>query len=209
MRPRLACSAGTGRLSAAAPVLPQIHLADHVSIEDFETSETSATTIPHLGGFDAIAHYHGGQGKRVHDFKIGGDFRWRRRGEEIVRSVRSTFRERTGQPVLSWWSATQDETRLIVNAADREKIRVQARRGNAIVFDERVREPRSRAHLALDAFLAARTQAMEAEASGQATQRPSWSGIELFELLPGGPIGDPPPRPFASAPDSVEARANL
>ena len=154
-----------------------------------------------LGGFEAIAHYHGGQGKRVHEFKIGGEFPLNHRDKDEVRSVQGTFRERTGQPVLSKWSAKQGPTRLSVDAADPERVRVRAKHGKTILFDERVPERRRRTHLALDAFLAARTQAVEAEASGHGKEGRSVDrrSLELLELLPGA-LTSTPPRPFAGAP---------
>jgi len=154
-----------------------------------------------LGGFDAIAHHQGGRTKRAHEFKIGGVFSVRNRGTDTIRSVTGTFTEHTGQPVLSAWTASHDDTELHVDASDLQEVHVIHKQRSSILVDEHLRGHRRSANLALDAFMIARLQSMPSKGARPSRKQrlADQFATEMFELLPGGPI-TPPPRPLAGAP---------
>jgi hypothetical protein len=151
-----------------------------------------------LGGFDAIAHYRGGRASRAHEFKIGGVFSVRNRGKDTVRSVTGTFTEHTGQPMLSAWIASQDEDELSVDASDPEVVRVIGKQRGSIRIDERLRDYRRGANLAIDALLAVQTRSIQGFGiKGESSISGPWASV-LYELLPSGIT--PRLRPLAGAP---------
>lgn len=153
-----------------------------------------------LGGFDAIAHYHGGQAKRAHEFVIEGTFDvpLGTRGTRIVeRTVRGTFLERAGQPFLSEWIAKEGSLEMQIETADDQQVRVIAKRRGAIVLDERISKLPRGGSLRDDAFLVIRS-AMQKQAFGGKYK--TADVFRFFELLPGAHRRRVPPRPFAGAP---------
>lgn len=151
-----------------------------------------------LGGFDAIAHHQGGRTKRAREFKIGCEFPVSKRSKDIVRSVTGTFTEHIGQPVLSTWIASQGEDELSVDASNPAEVRVIGKQGGSIRIDERLRNYRRGANLAIDAVLAMQTRSMQ---TLRPKGKPSLHGpfpFELLDLLPSGIT--PRLRPFAGAP---------
>ena len=153
-----------------------------------------------LGGFDAIAHRQGGRTKRVHEFKIGGLFAVPGPNGKHVRAVSGTFTEHIGQPVLSAWTASQDDTELSVGTLDLEKVHVIAKQRGSILINERLPGYGRSANLAIAALKVVHSRSMQ---SGLQSGKPSLFGhaaLKLFELLPGAPSVNIERRPFAGAP---------
>ena len=97
-----------------------------------------------LGGYDAIAYYHGGQGKRAHDFVIKASFSGPsstppsgpgRPQRPAPYTVTGTFVERTGQPFLAAWETEQGDLTLHVSSAE-GKSRLVMKRGDSVLLDE-------------------------------------------------------------------------
>lgn len=100
-----------------------------------------------LGGYDAIAYYHGGQGKRAHDFLIeasfrGPGFRSPSRGRPPApgraasyHKVTGTFIERAGQPFLSEWTSEKGDETLRIRA-DKDTFQVVLTRGASVLLEE-------------------------------------------------------------------------
>lgn len=97
-----------------------------------------------LGGYDAIAYYHGGQGKRAHDFVIKASFNapssthrsWPGRAQlPAPYTVTGTFVERTGQPFLAAWEAERGDLKLHVSSAEGSS-RLVMKRGDSVLLDK-------------------------------------------------------------------------
>jgi hypothetical protein len=151
-----------------------------------------------LGGFDAIAHHQGGRTKRVHQFKIGGEFAVPGRSKGIVRSVTGTFTERIGQPVLSGWIASEGDIELSVAAPNLADVRVIGKQRGAILIDEHLRDYRRGINLAIDAILAVQTRSIQTLGLKGKSSVPDPLASVLYELLPSGIT--PRLRPLAGAP---------
>jgi predicted ATPase len=149
-----------------------------------------------LGGYDAIAYYHGGQGKRARDFLIEASFLDRRsRSSTSTYRIAGTFIERAGQPVLAEWEVERGGMKLRIRRSD-ETFRIVIQRGDHILLDERdVGLPRG---VTLDqlAFLSLRLRASPRRDDRLPTDKMQRL---LFELLEDG-ISRRDPRPIAGAP---------
>jgi hypothetical protein len=153
-----------------------------------------------LGGYDAIAHYHGGQGKRVQNFSIGG--RFVSRGQTpSTKTFKGVFTEHQGQPLLAHWAAQHADRGLFVASTGTSDFQIAGSRGAKTVFDEKVSATRRSSHLAFDAFMAVRIKAMqEVDTSSPQKSLPlARLGEEWFDLIPGSMAGFES-RPFAGAP---------
>ncbi len=149
-----------------------------------------------LGGYDAIAHYHGGEGKRAREFFLEASFR---DDDEEGRSTAPTYRvsgtfvERTGQPFLSVWEKQQADTRLTVTS-DGKTSRIVARRGSKVLADgsgpvtSRGLSPLA---LAMQNF---------STPLGDRLHLPEEMHDLLFRRMLPGPLSGPELRPIAGAP---------
>lgn len=77
-----------------------------------------------LGPYDAIAHFHGGQGKRAASFVLGAEFDLRlngarrtaaRRSELEFVQVETTFSASNGQPRIAQWSLVSGDIELALH----------------------------------------------------------------------------------------------
>jgi predicted ATPase len=170
----------------------------------FATGEPNFNEQPFdLGAFDAIAHF-GGRGHRAAEFTIETDFEipdrnQKARARDLVRTVRGTFGERVGQPFLRKWSATQRGVELSVEAKDDTSLQVAVSRRGTRIVDEVLVDVVRTANMASDALLAMRRQALTQAAKDRRITADLFAP-EIMQLLPGGPLADPPPPPFAIAP---------
>jgi len=169
----------------------------------FATGEPNFNEQPFdLGAFDAIAHY-GGRTHRADQFTIEGSFdvpeRAHGKARTTVRTVRGTFGERVGQPVLIKWSASQRDIELTVEAKGENTTRVTVSRKGARIVDEVLSDVVRTTNMASDAVLAVRRQALARSAKDRRITADLFAP-EIMQLLPGGPLADPPPPPFAVAP---------
>jgi hypothetical protein len=169
----------------------------------FATSEPNFNEQPFdLGAFDAIAHF-AGRARRAADFSIEADFeipdRNHTKPRDIIRTVCGTFGEHVGQPVLNKWSASQRGIELSVEAKGDSSFRVAVSRRNTRTVDEVLVDVARTTNMASDALLAVRRQAL-AHAAKDRRITPDLFAPEIMQLLPGGPLADPPPAPFAVAP---------
>lgn len=162
-----------------------------------------------LGGYDAIAYYHGGQGKRAHDFLIESRFRRpafrspsRARPPAPGRTasyhkVTGTFIERAGQPFLSEWTSKKGDAMLRIRA-DRDTFQVVLARGDSVLLNE-------------SGLKLARGEPLDRLVSMSILQRVSKRGPKdvddtmttLLGMLPGplpGTLVPGEPRPIAGAP---------
>jgi hypothetical protein len=162
-----------------------------------------------LGGFDAIAHFRGGQGKRVHEFSVEGHYRVsvdspRGSKKDVVRVAKGAFRERSGQPVLHRWEARQAGRNATVELINESKLKLTVANKGTLWIDEALGLTRRSGHLASDAFFAARTQTMGKSVERETAQKTlpllDRHLFELMELMPGIGFASGPPRPFVGAP---------
>jgi predicted ATPase len=79
-----------------------------------------------LGGYDAIAYYHGGQGKRAHEFRVGARIQ--------DANITGTFVEQAGQPSLAVWEHERGEFKLRIAIAGNEGQSVM-RRGSRVLLE--------------------------------------------------------------------------
>jgi hypothetical protein len=95
-----------------------------------------------LGGYDAIAYYHGGQGKRAHEFVITSASTYTPPVQPGVlrfpvrHTVTGTFVERTGQPFLAAWEAERGDLKLHITSAEGTS-RIVMKRGDSLLLDEK------------------------------------------------------------------------
>src|SRR5262245_415756 len=107
----------------------------------FATGEPDFNEQPFdLGAFDAIAHF-GGRNHRTSEFSIEADFEVPERNQkakarDLMRTVRGTFGEHVGQPVLKKWSATQRDVELSVEARGDAALQVAVSRKGVRIVDE-------------------------------------------------------------------------
>ncbi len=141
-----------------------------------------------LGGYEAIAHYHGGRGKRVRQFCVQGTFPARTRKSKAVRTVAATFEEHAGQPSLSRWMASQDEMKIEIAWA-RDHAQIIGSGGASEGFDTKVELAPGTIHTPQDAF----RSLISSQRGGGAKWHEHW------ELVPGFLYGEQL-RPIASAP---------
>lgn len=149
-----------------------------------------------LGGYDALAYYHGGQGKRAHDFEIGATFLVPGpRGLPAGRhSVRGAFVDRAGQPVLAVWTAERGNLKLRAEYI-REDVRISVTRGDKVLLDQHGAPPRGVALNTLVSLVILRRAVFGRVdvALGPAPLAP-----DLFQMVQAPPrMG---PRPIAGAP---------
>lgn len=148
-----------------------------------------------LGGYDAIAYYHGGQGKRAHDFHIEATFDAPAARQNRPPSRYSgTFVERAGQPFLAEWETEQGDLRLHIKSAD-DVFQFVLRRGDVIILDEKSKKgPDFPRGLPLDdlVFMVLHNRRGEKKLSFDEVR------AQLFRLLQGP--GHSEPRPIAGAP---------
>ena len=146
-----------------------------------------------LGSYDAIAHYHGGQAKRVTEFRIGTSFP--ASPGAGARRVWATFSDRAGQPALTGWFAEAGEASVSVRSADGKSAHVTARYSGKPVWIEDVAElPIRGTLLPVGAFLSMKSFHESVTDEAAIKQRG-----EFLALLPGFslPLSQ---RPIASAP---------
>lgn len=87
-----------------------------------------------LGTYDSIAHYHGGQGKRVKEFRIGSEFAVHRIPTPLAElvgpepralRVEAIFASERGNPAMSRWGSTLGQLEMeIVRENDKARIRL-------------------------------------------------------------------------------------
>ena len=153
-----------------------------------------------LGGYDAIAYYHGGQGKRAHDFRIGATFRMRGRRPVSLpagpQRFSGTFTERAGQPVLTAWEASWGDVKLeasYLSAAKAEgAARIVVKERGKVLWKMRGTSPRG---MALIGF------ARGAITGGGSERAPAGLPLmaleHVLELLFRAPPSQPRPIPLA------------
>lgn len=170
----------------------------------FATGEPDFNEQPFdLGAFEAIAHF-GGRNHRASEFSIEADFvvadrSQKAKGRDLVRTVRGTFGEHVGQPVLTKWAALQRDIELSVEATGEHSLRVAVSRREKRIVDEHLIDVSRTTNMPSDALLAMRRQAL-AQAAKDRRITAELFAPEIMQLLPGGPHADPPPTPFAVAP---------
>jgi predicted ATPase len=163
-----------------------------------------------LGGFDAMAHFHGGRGKRVSEFTVEGQYEVPigprpnfRNKETTTRTVRGEFRERSGQPVLTRWEVTEGARHAVVEVQDDKTLRLLLERDGVAFFEDQITRSRQTGHLASDAFFAARSRALGVHKAPAKDPKQlalfEQTFFEYMELLPtyGRYYQE---RPFAGAP---------
>lgn len=91
-----------------------------------------------LGTFDAIAHYHGGKGKRVEQFTIGAGVKSKRvtatrkkpPHEYVIRTVETTFVSDKSNPVARTWMSRCGALEMLVERTASDKIKARVREEN-------------------------------------------------------------------------------
>ncbi|MBI4954337.1 MAG: AAA family ATPase [Myxococcales bacterium] len=144
-----------------------------------------------LGGYDAIAHFHGGQGKRAHEFTLGAAFRFgdEKQGTRVVNGV---FAERAGQPILHEWRARHGGQAVEITRSEGDQCHVKLTHKGARSSEADVMAPPPGIHLAEGVLTAAARQRARDRAPDP---------YAFLRLLPGRWVGpEGPPRPFAGAP---------
>lgn len=156
-----------------------------------------------LGGFDSIAHYHGGQAKRAHEFTIGAEFDLQRQHTRspanraaLRRRVTGTFTERAGQPLLARWETSSEDFVLLAEEDESRKVQVTlTKKGQEIFSESSDDRPKSLSFQAAVQFVV-----QNALLGPKAAQRRKQLDASVFELMPGGFSSAVPPRPIAGAP---------
>ena len=155
-----------------------------------------------LGGFDAIAHYHGGQGKRVPEFTFGGTFKIRaphKDGKPSQRSVSCTFGETNGQPSIRMWELKQDMRTISLRFVRDDAMHIAVTSGDTLLIEKTLKF--SELHGVPLEPTWANAQRQLQYAIMELGQRPQRSYMDWFDLLPGiAATAGAPARPFASAP---------
>jgi AAA domain, putative AbiEii toxin, Type IV TA system len=93
-----------------------------------------------LGSYDSIAHYHGGRGKRVAQFKIGAtvaasSFMMHDRSLREYTFLAS-FISRRGHPVIDEWSVVEGHRSLILRPDEREAVFRNRRKETNVSLEE-------------------------------------------------------------------------
>lgn len=154
-----------------------------------------------LGGFDAIAHYHGGRAKRVHEFRIRSAFtemRSRNTRGGLERIVEGTFTERAGQPLLTAWNIIQGNQSLNISSDSGGHCILTAKRDGVTLFDQEKFELPRGTTLHVGAFRPIQQIVFSTTDAGGKI-RPNKESLDLLHLLPSASYSHEP-RPIASAP---------
>ncbi len=187
--------------SGKSTVLSMIRAAWDVA---FKGAEPDFNEKPFtMGGYDAIAHYHGGQGKRVSEFKIKSITELPRlRGRETTkREVVGTFSERGGQPALTEWSVRQGELFLSIVALPDARAKARVELGKELALEDVVIEMERGIHFPQDAFFSVRRRLFEKFAGAKAPAGKQFEVLEsVSDVLPGAALLRRFPRPIAGAP---------
>lgn len=150
-----------------------------------------------LGSYNTIAHYHGGQGRRVQHFVIKS----RRLGRKTswVREVTGTFEEQAGQPSLTKWEVADGDDSVVVEWREGSKDRAAVRatlRGTKLVEADDFEIPRRQLSVSSLMYRVERYFAQRAGKDLDGTV----SLLNSFNRLFGGRMRAATPRPIATAP---------
>jgi hypothetical protein len=151
-----------------------------------------------LGGYEAIAHYHGGRGKRTHSFSIGATFALKRK-EPIERRVSGRFSEQAGQPVLSAFTVEQDGRSVTIEKTSATSAHVKITRNLTVEIDEDVTIGQGTPFVLATAYAVRQKILKRIEENPKTREKITDPIGYLFELVPGwSPSFNA--RPIATAP---------
>jgi len=152
-----------------------------------------------LGGYATIAHYHGGQAKRVHDFQVGAEVSGRS-GSKGTRTVSGTFADRAGQPALVAWESKAPGLLVRIALPEDSPAKITVEHGNAQITEELDVELPHRGRTWFPFHVVSALEGKLLETRREAERSPSRKETAVLRALWSMRLGAVEPRPIAGAP---------